>query len=131
MARERSSHGLSSVTIARNAILSDLATLRQSTFWQLETGYSWAMMLDKRSATNEGPKRDGVIGTVLVIFGALGIAEAILEKDFRAADANTLRALRQRIPTWLGCLLCVLVGTGLIAIGITILVWRELGDAPK
>lgn len=72
-----------------------------------------------------------MIGTVLVIFGALGIAGAILGKDFRAADANTLHDLRQRIPTWLGCLLCALVGTGLIAIGITILVWREVGDAPK
>lgn len=63
-----------------------------------------------------------MIGTVLVIFGVLGIAGAIFGKDFRAADAITLHELKPKIPTWLGRFLCAVVGTGLLAIGIKVLV---------
>jgi len=65
-----------------------------------------------------------MIGTILVIFGALGIAGAIFGKDFRSADAITLHELKQRIPTWLGRLLCIVVGIGLIAIGIKMIIGR-------
>lgn len=63
-----------------------------------------------------------MIGSVLVIFGFLGIAGAIFGKDFRAANAVTLHELKPKIPAWLGRLLCAVVGTGLIAIGIVKLV---------
>jgi len=63
-----------------------------------------------------------VIGTILVIFGALAIAGAIFGKDFRAADAITLQESKRKIPAWLGRLLCGVVGVGLIAIGIKVLV---------
>ena len=63
-----------------------------------------------------------MVGTLLVIFGGLAIAGAIFGKDFRAADAITLQELRQKIPAWVGRLLCGVVGVGLIAIGIKMLI---------
>lgn len=63
-----------------------------------------------------------MIGTVSVVFGVLGIAGAIFGKDFRMADAETLVETKQKMPTWLGRLLCAVVGTCLIAIGIKMLV---------
>ena len=59
-----------------------------------------------------------MIGTILVIFGVLGIAGAVLGKDFRVADPETLIETKQKMPTWLGRLLWAVVGTGMIGIGI-------------
>ena len=66
-----------------------------------------------------------MIGTALVIFGVWGIAGAIFRKDFRAADAITPRELKPKSPTWLGRLLSAVVGTGLLAIGVNVLVERK------
>jgi hypothetical protein len=65
-----------------------------------------------------------MIGTLLLIFGAIGIVGAILAKDFYVADVLGLREFksRQRIPAWLGRLVCVFAGVGLIAVGIKMLI---------
>jgi hypothetical protein len=64
-----------------------------------------------------------MVGTLLVIFGAIGIAGAIFAKDFYAADGLGLHEFKpkQKIPTWLGRLVCAVAGVGLIAVGIKML----------
>jgi H+/Cl- antiporter ClcA len=62
---------------------------------------------------------------VLIVFGVLGIAAGILGKEFYAADIITLHAYKQKQPAWLGRLVCIVVGVGLIAIGIKLLLGTE------
>ena len=65
-----------------------------------------------------------MIGAILVIFGVLGIAGAIFAKEFWAADAIGLHEFKpkQKLPTWLGRLVCAVAGLGLIVVGIKMLV---------
>jgi hypothetical protein len=67
-----------------------------------------------------------MVAALLVIFGVLGVAGGILAKDFYAADAITLQEFKpkRKIPTWLGRLICIVAGVGLMCIGIKMLVWR-------
>jgi hypothetical protein len=66
-----------------------------------------------------------MIGTLLVIFGALAIAQAIFAKEFWAVDGLGLHEFKKKrkLPTWLGRLVGAVVGLGLIAVGIKMLVW--------
>jgi hypothetical protein len=68
-----------------------------------------------------------MVGTLLVIFGAMGIAGAIFGKDFYAADGLGLHEFKpkQNIPIWLGRLVFGLAGVGLIAVGIKMLMRGE------
>jgi hypothetical protein len=67
-----------------------------------------------------------MVGTLLVIFGVIGIAGAILAKDFYVADLNGHEfKSKQRMTTWLGRLVCVVAGVGLIAVGIKMLIGGE------
>lgn len=63
-----------------------------------------------------------MIGTGLVIFRVLGIAGAIFGKEFWAADVVALHEFRRKHPTWLGRLVFVVAGVGLIAIGCKMLI---------
>ena len=63
-----------------------------------------------------------MLGAILVVFGVLGIAGAIFAKDFWAADVIALHEFKQKLPTWLGRLVCAVAGLGLIAVGIKMLV---------
>ncbi len=62
-----------------------------------------------------------MIGVLLIIFGALGITGAIFAKDFWAADVIALHEFKRKLPTWLGRLVCVVAGIGLIAVGFKML----------
>jgi hypothetical protein len=66
-----------------------------------------------------------MIGTLLVVFGALGIWGAFFAKEFWAVDGLGLHEFKrkQKLPTWLGRLVCAVAGLGLIAVGIKMLVW--------
>ena len=66
-----------------------------------------------------------MIGALLIIFGVLGIAGAIFAKEFWAADVIALHEFKQKLPTWLGRLVCVVAGVGLIAIGVKMLIGGE------
>lgn len=68
-----------------------------------------------------------MIGTLLVIFGALGIAQAILAKEFWAVDGLGLHEFKKKrkLPTWLGRLVGAVVGLGLIAVGVKMLIGGE------
>jgi hypothetical protein len=66
-----------------------------------------------------------MIGTLLIIFGVLGIAGAIFAKEFWAADVMALHEFKQKLPTWLGRLVCAVAGVGLIAVGVKMLVGGE------
>jgi hypothetical protein len=65
-----------------------------------------------------------MIGAILVIFGVLGIEGAIFAKEFWAVDGLGLHEFKQKqkLPTWLGRLVCAVAGLGLIAVGIKMLV---------
>jgi len=65
-----------------------------------------------------------MIGAILVVFGVLGIAGAIFAKEFWAVDGLGLREFKrkQKLPTWLGRLVCAVAGLGLIGVGIKMLV---------
>jgi hypothetical protein len=65
-----------------------------------------------------------MIDIFLVIFGVLGIAGGIFGKDFRQADSVALHEFKgdSKMPTWLGRVLFIVAGTGLVAIGIKLLV---------
>ncbi len=62
--------------------------------------------------------------TVLVIFGALGIAQAISAKEFWAVDGLGLHEFKKKrkLPNWLGRLVGAVVGLGLIAVGVKMLI---------
>jgi hypothetical protein len=64
-----------------------------------------------------------VIGIILVVFGALGIWGAIFAKEFWAVDGLGLHEFKkkQKLPTWLGRLVCGVAGLGLIAVGVKML----------
>jgi hypothetical protein len=66
-----------------------------------------------------------MIGALLVIFGALGIAGAIFAKEFWAADGLGLHEFKRKLPTWLGRLVCAVAGFGLIAVGVKMLIGSE------
>jgi hypothetical protein len=68
-----------------------------------------------------------MIGTLLVALGALGIWGAIFAKEFWAVDGLGLHEFKrkQKLPTWLGRLLSAVVGVGLIAIGVKMLIRGE------
>jgi hypothetical protein len=68
-----------------------------------------------------------MIGTVLVVFGALGIWGAIFAKEFWGVDGLGLHEFKQKrkLPTWLGRLVCVVAGVGLIAVGVKMLIGGE------
>jgi hypothetical protein len=65
-----------------------------------------------------------MIGTLLVIFGVLAIAQAILAKEFWAVDGLGLHEFKKKrkLPTWLGRLLGAVVGLCLIAGGVKMLI---------
>ncbi|MGA3071125.1 MAG: hypothetical protein ABSD43_12995 [Terracidiphilus sp.] len=65
------------------------------------------------------------MGILLVIAGSLGIVGGIFGKDFYAADVDSLSAFKQRSSRWSGRLVFLLVGTGLVAIGVKLLVGAE------
>ena len=68
-----------------------------------------------------------MIGALLIIFGVLAIAQAIFAKEFWAADGLGLHEFKKKrkIPTWLGRLLGAVVGLGLIAVGVKMLIAGE------
>jgi hypothetical protein len=63
-----------------------------------------------------------MVGTLLVIFGVIGIAGAIFAKDFYVGDGLREFKANQKMPTWLGRLVCCVAGAGLIAGGIKMLI---------
>jgi len=65
------------------------------------------------------------MGIFLVIFGGLAIAGGIFGKDFNAADVVSLYAYKQKSSKWSGRLVFLLVGAGLVAIGVKLLVGAE------
>jgi uncharacterized membrane protein YidH (DUF202 family) len=69
--------------------------------------------------------QQSVVDVFLIIFGVLAVAAGIFGKEFRAADIITLHAYKQKIPTWLGRLICFVAGAGLIGIGIKMLLGTE------
>jgi hypothetical protein len=66
-----------------------------------------------------------MIGTLLVVFGVVGIWGAIFVKEFWAVDGLGLREFKrkQKHPAWRGRLVWAVAGLGLIAVGIKMLVW--------
>ena len=66
-----------------------------------------------------------MVGTLLVIFGAMGIAGAIFAKQFYVGDGLSEFKDNHKMPTWLGRLVCCVAGAGLIAVGIKMLVGGE------
>lgn len=68
--------------------------------------------------------RDATKGALFVIVGALGIAGGIFGKNFRNADILGLHEFRDqsKTPTWLGRVVFIVAGLGLIAVGIKMLV---------
>jgi hypothetical protein len=68
-----------------------------------------------------------MIGSLLVIFGVLGIAQAIFAKEFLAVDGLGLHEFKKKrkLPTWLGRLVGAIVGLGLIAVGVKMLIGGE------
>lgn len=64
-----------------------------------------------------------MIATLMLVFGALGIIGGIFGKDFRATDVITLHEFKdKKLPTWLGRVISIVAGVGLIAIGIKMLI---------
>jgi uncharacterized membrane protein len=63
-----------------------------------------------------------MVGALLVIFGAMGIAGAVFAKNFYVGDGIREFKANQRMPTWLGRLVCVVAGVGLVAVGIKMLI---------
>jgi len=68
-----------------------------------------------------------MIGALLIIFGALGIGGAIFAKEFWAVDGLGLHEFKKKrkLPTWLGRLVGAVVGLGLIAVGVKMLIRGE------
>jgi hypothetical protein len=65
------------------------------------------------------------MGIFLVIFGGLAIAGGIFGKNFYAADVDSLSVFKQKRSTWSGRLVFLLVGAGLVAIGVKLIVRAE------
>lgn len=57
---------------------------------------------------------------VPIIFGCLAIIGGIFGKEFYAADGEGLGPFKQKVSTWSGRVVFVLVGVGLIATGIVL-----------
>jgi hypothetical protein len=62
------------------------------------------------------------MGILCVLFGAMALAGGIFGKDFHTADVDALGEFKQKSPRWLGRLVFLTVGIGLIALGIKFLV---------
>jgi hypothetical protein len=65
-----------------------------------------------------------MMGFLLIALGGVGIIGGTFGKDFHAVDVDALGEFKQKIPTWLGRVVSIVVGIGLIGIGIKML----LGD---
>jgi len=69
--------------------------------------------------------RDEITAVLLMVFGVLGIVGGVLGKEFHAADIITLQAYKQKVTTWLGRLVFIIVGVGLVGIGVKMLLGAE------
>lgn len=61
------------------------------------------------------------MGVLFVILGIFAMAGGIFGKDFHVADIISLRPYKDKMPTWLGRLVCIVVGVFFIAVGIKFL----------
>jgi hypothetical protein len=80
-------------------------------------------MVRKAGLCSAGEMR--LMGVLLVIFGALTIAGGVFGKDFRASDIIALGEFKQRSSKWLGRLIFIMVGLGLVYVGIKMLLRTE------
>jgi len=65
------------------------------------------------------------MGIVLIIFGVVSIVGGVVGKNFRHADVIALGEFGQKSPKWLGKLVFILVGLGLVGMGIKLLLPTE------
>lgn len=61
------------------------------------------------------------IGVLLVVFGVIGVAGGLFGKTFYHADAITVSQGKEKSSTWSGRLVFFIVGLGLLATGIKLL----------
>ena len=65
------------------------------------------------------------MGILFVIVGGLAIGVGIFAKEFHVADIETLSAYKDKLPTWLGRLLFIVVGAFFVGLGIKSLIRPE------
>jgi hypothetical protein len=61
------------------------------------------------------------MGILLIAAGLVGIAGGVFGKEFYEADISSVSVGSRKSSTWSGRLIFIIVGTGLIAVGIKLL----------